>query len=681
MSIIRRTLGAAAALVLAVTLLPGYAAAAPRASEKGPVGWDAYRRLDRLPELAAATEAHQFSSYDRTGGNNDGFDGTYSCLRQDAGRCVIAEDDGAGEIGSIWFTRDGGDVTKTGNIRIVLDDTKVLDAPLQDVVDGKLGAPFVYPLVANADQSSGGVYLKVPMPYRESMRVSTDNNPLFHHVSHRTFPDAEGVTTFDPADKAEDVIATLKAAGTADPKPTAKQARTRQAPVDVPAGDTATIDEQHGTGVLTALKLTLPQLVGPTNPRITDDGRAFGADGYSQFTAAIDPANEGVRLTRRYDSMIGNQRADVLVDGVKVGEWAPVAPTAGGQWADQTVELPASATEGKSSVTIRNAFVSSDLDFNEFRYDVDSVVAGEATRTDTVDVGDGNPSEAAHDYTIEQAKWFGTRTFSYPPTDEDQELVKPSDAVLANARLWVTVDGKRLVDSPLGEFFGTGLGLYEVRTLMSGVDSEAKTLTSWWPMPYTSGVKVELHNGSDVAIEGGSADVTTGKQATERGRKAETGSFRATSHAQTVVNGEDYAFLDTPGRGKFVGVTHTMVGQITSGNQRNYLEGDERVYANGATEPQWHGTGTEDFYEAGWYFNRETFNAPTNGNPAHEISSYGCTYDCTGAYRLTIADAPSFHDSLRFTIEHGPASDMPADYASTAYWYGPADDAGRSAGR
>jgi hypothetical protein len=94
------------------------------------------------------------------------------------------------------FTRDEGDVTRTGNIEIELDGRTVLDARLQDVVDGELGAPFAYPLVANADQSSGGVYINVPMRYRESMRVTTTSNPFFYHVTYREFADAEGVETF-----------------------------------------------------------------------------------------------------------------------------------------------------------------------------------------------------------------------------------------------------------------------------------------------------------------------------------------------------------------------------------------------------------------------------------------------------------------------------------------------------
>src|SRR5690606_8663989 len=63
---------------------------------------------------------------------------------------------GAGEITSIWFTREPwGDVTGTGNIIIDLDGREVLNAPLIDVVSGRLGAPYEWPLVGNAEDAAG----------------------------------------------------------------------------------------------------------------------------------------------------------------------------------------------------------------------------------------------------------------------------------------------------------------------------------------------------------------------------------------------------------------------------------------------------------------------------------------------------------------------------------------------
>ena len=95
----------------------------------------------------------------------------------------------------------------------------VVDALLQELVDGKVGAPFVWPLVGNGDDTAGGSVIKVPMPYRESMRVTVQKDPFFYHVSYREFPDARGVSTFDPRESAQDVVNRLRGFGIRDPKP------------------------------------------------------------------------------------------------------------------------------------------------------------------------------------------------------------------------------------------------------------------------------------------------------------------------------------------------------------------------------------------------------------------------------------------------------------------------------
>jgi hypothetical protein len=151
----RRVAAALASVVMIAALAPSAGAAA--ANDKGPLGWDAYRRLDRLPYLAPGSQTRQFSSFGRDGSNEDGFSGTYACLRTTSAGCVIAEDQGPGEIQSIWFTRDNGNVTATGRLLIELDGQAVVNALLQDVVNGVLGAPFTAPLVSNAEQTSGGV--------------------------------------------------------------------------------------------------------------------------------------------------------------------------------------------------------------------------------------------------------------------------------------------------------------------------------------------------------------------------------------------------------------------------------------------------------------------------------------------------------------------------------------------
>lgn len=647
----------------------------PAPAGKGPVGWDTYRQLGQLPTLPVGVETKQFSSFDRNQRNGD-FN---HVLRQlPTGGYVLAERSGPGEIDSIWTTSNGGDVTQTGNIHVVLDGKTVLDAPEQDVVDGKLGAPFVYPLVANANQSSGGAVITVPMPYRSSMLVWTDHNPVYYHVTYRTFADASGVSTFDPSDPAQDVLNTLNAAGTRDPKPPLPGASTARQSFTLAPGQSAALASTStgGPGEVSALQLQLPQLVTPPQPTyVTDDGRAFGRDtnAYSQFTVKINPANQGVRLTRRIDAGIAAQVADVYVDGQKVAQWAPNALAGQCRWYDESVDLPASATAGKSQITIRNQFVSSTNDYNEFYYWVSSNVGGTWQQTDTVDVGPNNTAnEAAHSYSINEQTFSGVRNFCYPASTSNSGPAQQSADVLSGARLRISFDGQQTVDAPLGEFFGDGLGLYPVRALMYGVDPASKQFSAWWPMPYLHGFSVTLYNGSSQTLSGGSSAVTSAPDpdvAAGLSPAGQAGYFHATSNLSHTTQGADHQDLGTSGWGKFVGVTSTNRGD--PGYGRGYMEGNERVYVDGSKTPQIIGTGTEDFYEGGWYFNHGSFTNPVNGNPAQEDSSYvGCQSDCIGAYRLWLADAVPFSSSINFGIEHGPYDNVPATYGSTSYWYG-----------
>lgn len=652
-------------LLLAAGMLTGVttSAEAKPADAKGPVGWDVYRHPERLPELTTGVQTKQFSSFDRTGGNDDGFGGAYSCLRTASDGCVIAEHSGAGEVDSIWFTRDGGDVRATGTITITLDGHDVVHASLQDLVDGKVGAPFVNPLVANADQSSGGVYVEVPMAFRKSMRITTQNNPIFYHVGYRTFADGDGVKTFDPSDKATDVIDKLKAAGTKDPKAPLHGARTQMTRLRLAPGKSATVARTTGSGELSAVRLTLPQAEQVTPNNVEDEGRAFGGGGSSTFTVKVDPANTGVRLTRRLDPEIGHQLAKISVDGQDAGQWGPSEPQGAGQWAEESVELPANLTAGRSQLTIKNTFVSSDLDYNEFTYWADSHVGGDLTRTDTVDVGD-TADESAHGYAITGQTWEGDRIFAYPLDADQLAKLHTAQQLLQGLRVRITFDGKRTVDSPAGEFFGSGFAVAPVHSLYSGIDPAAHTFTAWWPMPYRHDAKVELYNGSSRTVNAGDVQVTSGHRAMGQ----DEGYFRTQSHAGTTENGKDWTYLQAAGQGKFVGVSASMQGPAS----RAFLEGDERVYTDGSRSPQIHGTGTEDFYQSGWYFNRDTYTEPFNGDPAHLTATTGCAAgsDCTGAYRMMFADAVPFGSAITFGIEHGPGDDVAANYSSTAFWYG-----------
>ena len=226
----------------------------PASADPGTVGWETLRRLDRLPELSTGSRTLQSSSFDRTGGNDDGFEGTYSCLRQTADGCVIAEHEGAGEIGAIWFTRDEGDVTSTGDITIELDGETVLDAsaagrrerqarravhvPAGRQCRPELGrrrdpGPDAVPRVACASPSAAT---------RSSTTSTTGRSPT-----------PNGIRTFDPSDPARTSSPVMRGRGQSDPKPPAQGARTTERSFGLAPG--ASIDAGpagHGPGSISA---------------------------------------------------------------------------------------------------------------------------------------------------------------------------------------------------------------------------------------------------------------------------------------------------------------------------------------------------------------------------------------------------------------------------------------------
>lgn len=488
---------------------------------KGPVGWDTFREIEELPVLPIGTQPGLFSSADPRGGNRDGFHGTYLC-RDEAGY-VLGEHVGPGELSSLWFTRGDGDVAANGRLRVELDGETVIDARLQDVVDGNLGAPFVWPLVGNADQSSGGVYIQVPMPFRRSMRVITDAVPRFHRVQYRTFADAAGVARFDPSDEATDVVEMLRAAGTRPPTGRHPDSRQERRSRILGPGQGTEPVRLDGPGLISALRMTLPQV----------------------------------------------QELDTYL-------------------------------------------------------------------------GDG------------------------PGADPDR--------VLDGLYLRVSFDGDRTVDVPVGEFFGVGLGERPVRTLLFAVDP-VEGYRSWWPMPFARDAEVSLHNTTDASVEVGELQVDwhpDARWAEELGPAGRAGHFHAEHRAGATTPGRDWQMAAIGGHGRVVGFTQTFEGRQPG---RTYLEGDERVFIDGARSPQLHGTGTEDLYLGGWYFNRGPFATPFSGHSAHLRGEGGCRHECDAAYRLLLADALAFHGDLQFRIEHGVDNGFPADYGSTVFWYGRGDRA------
>jgi hypothetical protein len=95
-----------ALLLLLVAIVPLHGQTVKALGPPNP-GIEELYRLDRLPAFKRSVKVASVSTYDRKGGNDDGFNGTYSFVRKEPGGLVIADLKGPGVIYRIWTPTPG----------------------------------------------------------------------------------------------------------------------------------------------------------------------------------------------------------------------------------------------------------------------------------------------------------------------------------------------------------------------------------------------------------------------------------------------------------------------------------------------------------------------------------------------------------------------------------------------
>lgn len=155
--------------------------------------------ISQLPKYRSHQLVEQISSYDRTGGNDDGFDGTYSYIRKEDGKLVIADLKGPGVVNRIWTPTPTDDL-----ISFYFDGEEAprLQIKFSDLFSGKV-FPFVKPISGN---EIGGYYCYVPIPYEKSLKIVFHGEKiLFHQIQHRNMPGTKVKSwtgDFSPDDRA-----------------------------------------------------------------------------------------------------------------------------------------------------------------------------------------------------------------------------------------------------------------------------------------------------------------------------------------------------------------------------------------------------------------------------------------------------------------------------------------------
>lgn len=262
------------------------------------------------------------------------------------------------------------------------------------------------------------------------------------------------------------------------------------------------------------------------------------------------------------------------------------------------------------------------------------------------------------------------------------------------SHLWFTIDSrepyylKRLVlrmywdqestpsvETPIGDFFGLGLGeYYNWQSALLSVGND-KGLNSFFPMPFRHHARITITNEGKQTVRKFyyNIDYRTGPHSVDE----DSLYFHAQYHqaqpehaltnkgrnAKGNLNGDgNYVWLDARGHGQYVGVTMSVLQ-----NQDGWWgEGDDMFFVDGAIKPSIAGTGSEDYFLGAWGFGDSPFAYQLYGAPVNGGYVAGSR---SSVYRFHLDSPIPFAKSMKATIEHGNENDRSDNFYSVAYWY------------
>lgn len=158
-----------------------------------------FYNFSALPQYLPVTDATEVSTYDRTGGNNDGFNGTYSFVTRNADSLlVIFDQKGPGVINRIWTPTPTDDT-----LDFYIDDLQhaAFSLRYRDLYTGKV-YPFTAPLCAN---QLGGFYAYLPIPFNKACKiVLRAKTTRFHQIGYHLYSAGTAIKSFSlPLNKEE----------------------------------------------------------------------------------------------------------------------------------------------------------------------------------------------------------------------------------------------------------------------------------------------------------------------------------------------------------------------------------------------------------------------------------------------------------------------------------------------
>lgn len=226
-------------------------------------------------------------------------------------------------------------------------------------------------------------------------------------------------------------------------------------------------------------------------------------------------------------------------------------------------------------------------------------------------------------------------------------------------RCWWDDEPEPSVEVPISDFFGVGFGEWKQYVSLP-LNMTSGGYNAYWAMPFRKHARITVENRSRIRVDNFYYNIAV---ETHDALPDSLLYFHAQFRRDTTVRGRPVTLLEATGRGHYVGTVLSM--QPLHSRHFWFLEGNERVFVDGDTVPSIVGTGTEDYFSSGWYFDTGPYSAPYHGLTIKDPASGRIS-----AYRWHIEDPIPFTRSIRFTIEHGGTNDMPGtDYSSVAFWY------------
>jgi D-arabinan exo alpha-(1,3)/(1,5)-arabinofuranosidase (non-reducing end) len=230
------------------------------------------------------------------------------------------------------------------------------------------------------------------------------------------------------------------------------------------------------------------------------------------------------------------------------------------------------------------------------------------------------------------------------------------------------------VEAPLGDLFGTTFGKpREYASAYLGLTSGA--FICFFPMPFRKRARFIIENDAKSMVRLFFYQITYLQL--EKDLPAHTPYFHCRWRRERCSRGgPPYTVLETEGRGLYLGCHLDMQGrgypwgpnplriQMPEGFGMGMLEGWERIWIDGAEQPNVHGTGGEDYFNGAWYFTKVPSTWLTHGVTQRSYSTRRVS-----CYRFHVEMPIYYQKEIKVTLDHGLDNLLPVDMDGTTYWY------------